>query len=62
MMNILEKLYKMLDESDWDIVQDDLINNAFKETNDELHKSGEEELFRQSETERISLISRTEYK
>ncbi|MFH1319908.1 MAG: hypothetical protein ABII90_04545 [Bacteroidota bacterium] len=51
-MNFLEQLHKRIDESNWDIKQNDLINKAFQEVNGKLETAREKGLLRNSEMER----------
>lgn len=51
-MNLLEELYKKIDESNWDVKQEALFNKAFQEINGKLSEANESDLLRMSEAER----------
>jgi hypothetical protein len=51
-MNPLEELHKTIDNSDWDVKDDSLINKLFQELNSELENSGQIDLLKKSEKER----------
>ncbi len=51
-MNPLEELHKKIDESNWDVKQEDQLNKAFQEVNGILADSNEHDLLKKSEVER----------
>lgn len=51
-MNLLEELHIRIDNEDWDVRQEDLLNKAFQELNEKLAAANENELLRKSEAER----------
>lgn len=51
-MNALQELHKRIDESDWDIAQEDEINKAFQEVNGKLEAEKDAFTLRHSEVER----------
>lgn len=55
-MNPLEELHIKIDQSDWDVKQEDLLNKSFKEVYDKLAEAGEKDLLRKSEVERQSFL------
>jgi hypothetical protein len=62
-MNPLQELHKAIDESNWDVKQDDQINKAFQDTNKRLESLGEIDLIRKSEIERwVFAFSKDPYK
>ena len=51
-MNPLEELHSKIDESNWDVKQEDQFNKAFQEINGILGEANDNDLLKKSEAER----------
>ncbi len=55
-MNPLEQFHEELDDSSWDVLQEDVINKRLQEINQTFSEAGNNENFRKAETERQAFL------